>query len=196
MILVVELLPGVAAQAASFKLNSTDISPDKPLAQDFVYNGLGCTGGNQSPELKWTGVPVGTKSFAVALFDPDALQGRGYWHWLVVNVPAKTRELPRDTGKVDGSKLPKNALQIKNDFRIPGYSGACPPESDAPHGYVMTVYALKVARLTVPPDANAATYLPTIESNALAKTSLTYHFARSASNQKNNAQQNSRNHHP
>jgi phosphatidylethanolamine-binding protein (PEBP) family uncharacterized protein len=64
------------ALAADFQLTSNDIGPDKPLAQDFVFSGFGCGGGNQSPALSWSGAPEGTKSYAVALFDPDAMQGR------------------------------------------------------------------------------------------------------------------------
>jgi Raf kinase inhibitor-like YbhB/YbcL family protein len=166
------------AFAADFKLVSTDIGPDKPLAQDFVFSGFGCTGGNQSPALSWSGAPGGTKSFAVALFDPDAMQGRGFWHWLMVNIPATTTMLARDAGKNDGSKLPSGAVQIKNGFRAIGYSGSCPPPADEPHGYVMSVYALKVAALEVPADATSAAMLALIEADSLGKAMLTYHFGR------------------
>ncbi len=167
-----------AAVAADFKLTSADIGPGKPLAQDFVFSGFGCSGGNQSPALSWSGAPAGTKSFAVALFDPDAMQGRGFWHWLMVNIPANTTALARDAGKNDGSKMPAGAVQIKNGFRALGYSGSCPPPADEPHGYVMTVYALKLAVLDVPADVTAANMLSTIEANSLGKATLTYHFGR------------------
>ena len=166
------------AFAADFQLTSSDIGPDKPLAQDFVFGGFGCTGGNQSPALRWSGAPKGTKSYAVALFDPDAMQGRGFWHWLMVNIPASTTSLSRDAGKNDGSKLPAGAAQIRNGFRALGYSGSCPPPTDEPHGYVMTVYALKVAMLEVPAEATSPTMLAAIEADSLGKASLTYHFGR------------------
>ena len=166
------------AFAVDFQLSSRDIGPDKPLAQDFVFSGFGCTGGNQSPALRWSGAPQGTKSFAVALFDPDAMQGRGFWHWLMVNIPASTTSLSRDAGKNDGSKLPSGAAQIKNGFRVVGYSGSCPPPTDEPHGYVMTVYALKVTALAVPADATSAMMLAAIEADSLGKASLSYHFGR------------------
>jgi len=119
-----------------------------------------------------------TKSYAVALFDPDAMQGRGFWHWLMVNIPAGTTSLSRDAGKNDGSKMPSGAAQIRNGFRVVGYSGPCPPPTDEPHGYVMTIYALKVATLGVPPDARSPAMLAAIEANSLGKASLTYHFGR------------------
>jgi Raf kinase inhibitor-like YbhB/YbcL family protein len=166
------------AFAADFKLTSSDIGPDKPLAQDFVFSGYGCTGKNESPALQWSGAPQGTKSYAVALFDPDAMQGRGFWHWLMVNIPASMTSLNRDAGKNDGSKLPGGAAQIRNGFRALGYSGSCPPPADEPHGYVMTVYALKVPALEVPADATSPMMLAAIEANSLGKASLIYHFGR------------------
>ncbi|HWX81709.1 MAG TPA: YbhB/YbcL family Raf kinase inhibitor-like protein [Steroidobacteraceae bacterium] len=166
------------AFAADFKLTSPDVGPDIALAQDFVFNGFGCSGGNQSPSLSWSGAPAATKSYAVALFDPDAMQGRGFWHWLMVNIPAGTTALARDAGKNDGSKMPAGAVQIKNGFRAMGFSGSCPPTADAPHGYVMTVYALKSATLEVPADATAQSMLAAIQAASLAKAELTYHFGR------------------
>jgi Raf kinase inhibitor-like YbhB/YbcL family protein len=166
------------ALAADFQLTSNDIGPDKPLAQDFVFSGFGCGGGNQSPALSWSGAPEGTKSYAVALFDPDAMQGRGFWHWLMVNIPSSTTSLRRDAGKNDASKLPSGAAQIRNGFRALGYSGSCPPPADEPHSYVMTVYALKVAMLEVPADAIPATMLPAIAAASLGQASLQYHFGR------------------
>ena len=167
-----------SALAADFKLTSSDIGPDKPLALDFVFSGFGCTGANQSPALSWSGAPAGTKSYAVALFDPDAMQGKGFWHWLMVNIPAEVTSLARDTGKNDGSRLPSGVLQVRNGFRAAGYSGSCPPTADEPHGYVMTVYALKVSKLEVSADATSPLMLAAIEANSLGKASLTYHYGR------------------
>jgi Raf kinase inhibitor-like YbhB/YbcL family protein len=166
------------ALAADFTLTSPEVGPDKPLAQDFVFSGFGCTGGNQSPALAWNGAPAGAKSFAVALYDPDAMAGKGFPHWLMVNIPATTTALARDAGKNDGSKAPAGAVQIKNGFRATGYSGSCPPPADEPHGYVYSVYALKVEKLEVPADASYAAMMAEVEANSIGKATLGYKFGR------------------
>ena len=161
-----------SAHATDFTLTSPDVGPDTPLAHNFVYDRFGCTGGNQSPALNWSDAPAGTKSFALALFDPDAIRGRGFWHWLVVNLPADTTGLPRDAGKADGSKLPAGAIQITNGFRVAGYSGSCPPPGEAPHGYVYTVYALKTDRIDVPANADSSTVLNLVKEQSLGSATL------------------------
>jgi hypothetical protein len=150
------------------------------LAQDHILSadyGFGCAGGNRSPHLRWEGAPAEAKSFAVTCFDPDAPTGSGFWHWVVVNIPAGTTELPLEAGNAASGKLPAGALQVRTDFGKPGYGGPCPPPGD-PHHYVFTVFAVSQEKLPVTADTSAAVVGFNLHFNTLAKATLTGLFKR------------------
>jgi len=163
---------------AAFKLASSDISPNGPIAMEQVFNGFGCSGQNISPELKWSGAPAETKSFAILVHDPDApTGGAGWWHWVVVNIPAGTTGLRKDAGTSDGSALPAGAVQVATDFGSPGWGGPCPPVGDKPHRYNFTLYALKTDRIDVQgATASLAGYM--VNAQAIARAKLTGKFGR------------------
>ena len=92
----------------TFTVISNSFKDGDYLPSDFILSadfGFGCAGGNKSPHLKWSGVPDGTKSFAVTCYDPDAPTGSGFWHWLVVNIPGNVGELAEGAGSA-GRSLP------------------------------------------------------------------------------------------
>ena len=134
--------------------------------------GFGCAGGNASPQLSWRDPPEGTGSFALTCYDPDAPTGSGFWHWLVVNLPAGARALPRGAGAPGSGLLPSGALQTRTDFGAPGYGGPCPPEGDHPHRYLFTLFAVSEKSLPLEADAMPAVVGFTLNFNILAKTSL------------------------
>ncbi|MBB6093697.1 hypothetical protein HNQ60_002578 [Povalibacter uvarum] len=172
------LVLGSTAGAADFTVASKDVAPGNTVAQDFIFGGFGCTGKNLSPELHWSGAPAGTQSFAVNIYDPDAPTGSGWWHWVVINLPATTTSLPQGAGVADGSKLPAGTQQIRTDFGAKGYGGPCPPQGDKPHRYIVTVHALKVPKLEVPADATAALAGFMVNANTLAKATFTFTYGR------------------
>lgn len=167
--------PAFAAEE-KFTLKSSDLKDGGALPERQVFNGFGCKGTNVSPELAWSNPPAGTKSFVVTVYDPDAPTGSGWWHWVVYNIPANVRELPAGAGS--GKGLPPGAVQGRTDFGAPGYGGACPPAGDKPHRYIFTVYALKIDKLDLPPDASPAFVGFTTRANQLGSASLTVTFAR------------------
>ncbi len=65
------------------KLISNDLRDGDKLPHRHVFNGMGYDGDNISPHLAWDNVPMGTKSFVVTCYDPDAPTGSGWWHWVV-----------------------------------------------------------------------------------------------------------------
>lgn len=170
---------GFAGLAAAFEASSPDISSGRPIQDKFIFSGFGCTGQNLSPAVSWKNPPSGTLSYAVLVHDPDApTGGAGFWHWVVVDIPAATTGLGQGAGTADGARLPKGARQLNTDFGTPGWGGPCPPEGDKPHRYVFTVYALKVAQLELPPNATASLAGFMINANKLGSASFTGTFGR------------------
>lgn len=173
------LSASLPAQAQSFTLRSTDVPAVTAIAQMHAFNGFGCTGQNISPQLEWAHAPAGTKSFAVMVHDPDAVTGgAGFWHWVVVDLPASSTGLKRGVGTANGAGLPAPGRQLATDFGTPGWGGPCPPTGDKPHRYVFTVYALKVDTLPVPPNATASLAGFVINANALGQAQFTATYGR------------------
>lgn len=172
------LLAPWLSHAADFVLRSPAIAAGARLGEAQVFNGFGCTGGNVSPALQWSGAPAGTKSFAVTVYDPDAPTGSGWWHWVVYNIPAGVSSLPEGAGAAGGAKLPAGAVQVRTDFGTAAFGGACPPVGDKPHRYIFTVHALKTEKLELPADATAALAGFMLNTNRLGTASFTAYYGR------------------
>ena len=160
-----------------FRVTSPDLEARGRITAAHVFNGMGCTGQNISPTLKWSNAPAGTKSFAVTAYDPDAPTGSGWWHWVVYNIPASVTELAAGAGNSNGRSLPSGAAQGNTDFGTRGYGGPCPPPGK-PHHYHFTVFALKVDKLDIPNNATAAYVGFNLNGNKLATARLTGLYGR------------------
>jgi len=160
-----------AVEHSAFVLTSTDLHAGRQIASAQVYSGMGCDGQNQSPQLSWKGVPEGTKSFAITMYDPDAPTGSGWWHWVVFNIPADVTSLPTGAGDSSKNLLPAGAALGNTDFGAPEYGGPCPPQGDKPHRYLVTVYALNDA-LSIPGNATAAYVGFNIHAHAIGEATL------------------------
>ena len=141
-----------------FQLSSTTFpnnDPQLPLIMIATFNASGpgtniCTsngeaGGNQSPELQWTGAPWGTRSFVVIMFDVTA----SFTHWGMYNIESHRTMLPLNAG-VAGSAF---GDQIANDNGDQSYDGPCPPSAfvnPPSHDYVFTIYALDITLPILP----------------------------------------------
>lgn len=173
------------------KLSSQSFADNAPIPGEFAFcmpaeEGHVCLGRNLNPHLAWSDVPAGTRSFALICHDPDVpskgddvnQEGRSvpaslprvdFFHWVLVDVPADTREIAAGrfssevtpTGK-PGPDAPLGTRQGINDYTAwfagdadmqgdyYGYDGPCPPFNDSRvHRYVFRVYALDVARLDI-----------------------------------------------
>jgi Raf kinase inhibitor-like YbhB/YbcL family protein len=132
---------GPAAQADVLVLTSSQIQDNGTLA---IKNACGdkqaspnCVGENVSPPLQWSGVPEGTKSFALLLFDPEGRAPAGVSHMVLYGIPAdvtgfKEGELSQPSDKFIGG----TSTMKKNTYWGPG----TPPNTDW-HHYTFTLVA-------------------------------------------------------
>jgi Raf kinase inhibitor-like YbhB/YbcL family protein len=141
-----DLMPVVA----SFAVTSADVTDGQPLKDDQV-----AALGNTSPQLSWSGAPDGTKSYTVTCFDPDAPTPSGFWHWVLVDLPADVTSLDTGAG-ADGASLPGTAFMCRNDGGSKAFMGAAPPPNDQVHRYYFVVHAVGEDSLGVDSDASPA----------------------------------------
>ncbi len=160
----------------TFTLTSTDIGGQATDKQ--VFNGFGCTGQNISPQLSWTNAPADTKSFAVTIHDTDAPTGSGFWHWVIFDIPASVTELKTNAGSLSARLFPEGSVQSLTDFGSCGYGGPCPPEGHGFHQYIITVYALKTAKLGLDKDTPPGLVGFNLWGQTLEKASIVMYYKR------------------
>lgn len=147
------------------KLISNDFSHEATIPMEYT-----CEGSDLSPHLAWSDVPAQTLSFVLIVDDPDApdpAAPKMTWvHWILYNLPAQTRELPR---AIKPAELPPGTGEGLNDWERTGYGGPCPPIGR--HRYFHKLYALDCLL----PDLGQASktqLLAAMEGHILAETQL------------------------
>jgi Raf kinase inhibitor-like YbhB/YbcL family protein len=165
--IVVGTIALIAVPANAMELRSAEMAQGASLSAEQVYGE--CGGQNVSPSLAWSGAPASAKSFALTVFDPDA-QGKGWWHWIVFDIPANAGALAKGAGS--GGALPAGAIEGENDFGGNAYGGACPPPNSGLHHYEFTLWALDAP--TIPFDASVTGEKigAWLKGHAIAKTQL------------------------
>ncbi|WP_263365694.1 YbhB/YbcL family Raf kinase inhibitor-like protein [Edaphobacter bradus] len=159
-------------------------------------------GKNRNPHLAWSDAPAGAKSFALICHDPDVpsrfdeanKEGRkipaslprvNFYHWLLWDIPASTREIAAGSqsdgitphGK-NGPEAPGGMRHGINNYsgrekKHYGYDGPCPPWNDSIiHHYHFTIYALDVERLDVKGEPTAENVKAALKGHVLGEASV------------------------
>lgn len=161
-LLITSFLIGVffmtSAAGEEFTITSDGFRNKGPIPEQYT-----CDGNNDSPALKFNGIPANTKSLALIVSDPDAPAGTWY-HWVIYNMPATTTEIKMNE-KPSG-------IVGKNSYNKTEYNGPCPPVGSLPHRYVFTLYALN-SELKFPVTADARSVENALQKRTLKSTQIT-----------------------
>lgn len=161
------------------KLQSATFSNGGTVAQSMVFDDMGCTGDNRSPQLSWSEVPEATKSFALVMHDPDAPTSGGFYHWVMFNIPGDARELGEDAGRKNVAAFMHGEVLGHSDFGKNAYGGPCPPPGPA-HHYNVTLYALDTEKLPLDGSTTGAKLEFTMASHTLATARMVGMYGKSS----------------
>ena len=151
--------------AMAFSISSNSIQNNSFMSSSQASDR--CGGENISPDLEWSGVPDGAKSLALIVHDPDAPRPNGFYHWLVVDIPADI------AGLAKGEKFAAPARELNTDSGVPGYMGPCPPQGHGVHHYHFNLYALNVDKIKLTPDMTPTEIEAAVQSQSLGQATIT-----------------------
>lgn len=175
----IALVAMLAAGPAQLNVTVSGIENGNPINPKFAYcmpDGSGRTksGGNINPAISWSGAPIGTKSYAIIVVDPDVPANfepankegrdihidyprRDFFHWVLVDIPQTVKSIAEGKDSKGTENKPVGQLAYgftgHNDYGNDqgGYNGPCPPWNDMRlHHYHFKVFALDVAKLNLP----------------------------------------------
>lgn len=116
-----------------------------------------------SPELKWTGAPAGTQSFAIVFQDLSA----NISHWAIWNIPASENQLPAALPGTATLPAPAGARQV--GIGGGGYFGP----GAVCNVYEFVIYALSEPAISISGDQGAArTAIRALGTTILGQTSI------------------------
>jgi hypothetical protein len=126
-----------------------------------------CKGQNVALPLSWSNVPANTKSFAITMLDPAARGGLGFVHWVAYDIPADKK------GLKEGEANSDTAFGAgKNGAGKVGWAGPCPPPTDYPHPYTITLLATDIAPGTLQAGMNRDQLLAALQGHTLGITTF------------------------
>ena len=142
----------------NLKLTSSAFSDGGEIPREYGYKN-----GNKVPPLTVSGIPEGTKSLALIMDDPDAMEpaGKVWVHWVAWNIDPTKTELAKST-------------EGMTDFGEVGYGGPAPP--DKRHTYVFKLYALD-SELDLPDKSTKTDVEKAMEGHIVDQATFTGTYA-------------------
>jgi len=143
----------------SQQLNVADLHVSSPAFENHapIPKRHTADGDDVSPALTWSGVPDGTKAFAIVVHDPDAPLVDGFTHWVAYGIPGDS------TGAPAGAD---NLMVGPNSFGNTTYNGPAPPPGHGVHHYYFWLYALD-SDLDLEPGLDRPALLAKIEDHVI-----------------------------
>ena len=135
----------------------------------------GYKNGNREPQLTISGTPDGTKSLALIMDDPDAMEpaGKVWVHWVLWNIDHDTTDLAESLDIQRAYQRDTVGFGM-TDFGEVGYGGPAPP--DKRHTYVFKLYALD-SELVLTTESTKADVEKAMEGHIIEQTQLTGTYA-------------------
>jgi Raf kinase inhibitor-like YbhB/YbcL family protein len=134
-------------------------------------------GGNMSPAMNWSMLPVDTASIVLICEDPDAPQPYPFTHWVLFNISPALPGIAEGVSQTPQPVEVSGGAQGVNDFDHLGYDGPAPPTGHGPHRYRFQIHALD-AMLNLPPGVSKLAVRQAMEGHVLAKGVLSGTFSR------------------
>ena len=143
----------------NFKLTSSAFEDGGEIPRECGYKN-----GNEKPPLTINGIPEGTKSLALIMDDPDAMEpaGKVWVHWVLWNITPKMVDRTSD-------EFGFPTCLGMTDFGEVGYGGPAPP--DKRHTYVFKLYALD-SELDLPDKSTKADVEKAMEGHIIEQATL------------------------
>lgn len=188
-----EAMQGEGMASGAFTLTSPAFVESGVIPERFTGDGA-----NVSPPLEWSGAPEGTRSYALAVVDPDVPWGEEvpeygempppgtqpadfFIHWIVANIPASTSSLGEGASTRD---MPSGARELSTSFALFGapatqYGGPAPPPGTKAHEYRFILYALDVETVEgLTDESDYAEFTEALAGHVLATAGLRGYYGR------------------
>lgn len=154
------------AAQQDFVLRSPAVTDGGILPAEYTGDGASAT-----LPLEWIGAPAATRSFALIMHHVDP-EGKTKWYWILYNIPAETRSLPRNVQGV--GTIGNNSVNGRMEYAPPHSKGP------GPKTYVYTVYALSVPVMVdvKPAEVTRDVLLAAMQGHILAKADIKVVYSR------------------